>query len=138
MMSGHERGLRTPLKRVRGLGSSHSGVEHWWQTRLTSVALLPLTLWFVYSCLRTVHTDYTGTLIWIGNPLHAVPLILLTAIMYLHAASGVQAVLEDYVHKEGRKLVFIYAVKALCLVLASATIFAILRIAFGNTDVTTP
>ncbi len=132
MMSGHEKGLRTPLKRVRGLGSAKEGVSHWWQTRLTSIALVPLTLWFVVSCLGIEHTDYTGARLWIASPLHALPLILLTVIMFMHAASGMQAVFEDYIHKEGRKLLVIYTVKALCFGLCAVSVFAILRIAFGN------
>jgi succinate dehydrogenase / fumarate reductase membrane anchor subunit len=133
MMPIREKGLRTPLKRVRGLGPAKEGVSHWWQMRLTSLALVPLVLWFVFSALRLEHSDYTGTRIWVANPLHAVPLILLTCIMFLHAASGMQVVLEDYVHHEGRKLAFIYAVKGTCLVLAAASVFAILKIAFGTT-----
>jgi succinate dehydrogenase / fumarate reductase membrane anchor subunit len=153
MMSGHEKGLRTPLKRVRGLGSAKEGVQHWWQTRLTSVALIPLSLWFIFSVLDfTKDCDglylgyyhatvgsmalcqgaYQDTLVWISQPLNAFLLILLTGIMFQHAASGIQVVLEDYVHSEGRKLVSIYAVKALCLLMGGACILSILKIALGH------
>ncbi len=132
MLSGHEKELRAPLKRVRGLGSAKEGVQHWWQTRLTSIALIPLTLWFIWNMIRFAGADYESVRGWAAIGLNALLLILLTAIMFLHAASGIQAVLEDYVHKEGRKLVFIYAVKAFFLLLGSATIFAILGIAFKS------
>ncbi len=132
-MSGHEKGLRTPLKRVRGLGAAGAGVDHWWQTRLTSVALVPLTLWFVFAAVtKLAHGDYDHIRSWAANPINAVLLILFAAINFLHAASGIQAVLEDYVHKEGRKLVFIYAVKAVCLLLGAACVFSILKIAFTH------
>ena len=131
MQTGYEKQLRTPLKRVRGLGSAKEGVRHWWQTRLTSLALIPLTLWFLFA-VATQHTDYPDAHAWLASPLNAILLILFTAIMFLHAASGIQAVLEDYVHKEGRKLLFIYLVKGVCLLLGSATVFSILKIAFGH------
>ncbi len=129
MLSNHEKRLRTPLKRVTGLGSAKEGVQHWWQTRLTSLALIPLTLWFIYNAVRLSAADYETVRGWAAIGFNALLLILLTAIMFLHAASGIQVVIEDYVHKEGRKLVFIYTVKAVMLLLGSATIFAILGIA---------
>ena len=133
MLTNDEKRLRTPLKRVRGLGASKSGVGHWWRTRLTSLALIPLTLWFILAVTGWAGcASYQDTRIWMASPLNALLLILLTLIMFQHAASGIQAVLEDYVHKEGRKLVFIYGVKTICFVLAAACVLSILKIFLGR------
>jgi succinate dehydrogenase / fumarate reductase membrane anchor subunit len=131
-------------------------------TRLTSVALIPLTLWFVVSLVRLVakncnlteHYPATENLIiacgmatgdpddwisinrpahdWAAYPANAFLLILLTVLMFMHAASGMQAVFEDYIHKEGRKLLAIYSVKAICLLLGGACVLSILKIALGH------
>ena len=91
---------RTPLGNVLGLGSSKSGVHHWWVQRLTAVALIPLTLWFAYAvvsgCLDV--SSFETARAFIGDPIHAILLILLTFTMLHHSQLGLQVVVEDYVH----------------------------------------
>jgi succinate dehydrogenase / fumarate reductase membrane anchor subunit len=122
--------LKTPLKRVRGLGSAKEGVQQWWLMRLTSVALIPLTLWFIYSVVTIGGQDYPHVAAWAAYPVNAFLIVLLTGIMVHHAAAGIQTVLEDYVHHEGRKLIAIYGVKAILYAGGAATILSILKLAF--------
>ena len=124
-------GMRAPLARVRGLGSAKDGVEHWWAQRLTALALVPLTLWFVYSMVALTGADHASVALWLARPRNAVLMILLLAATFQHTQLGLQVVIEDYVHGEAARLAAIVAVKFLAVLLAVGSIFGILRIAFG-------
>ncbi len=126
------RSMRTPLARVRGLGSAKEGVHHWWAQRLTALALVPLTLWFVVSVAGLAGMDHAAAVAWIGSPAVTVLLVLLVTATFWHAQLGVQVVIEDYVHREAVKLVALIAVKFAAVLLAIASIFAVLRLAFGG------
>ncbi len=126
------RSMRTPLARVRGLGSAKEGVHHWWAQRLTALALVPLTLWFVVSVAGLAGMDHAAAVAWIGSPAVSVLLVLLVTATFWHAQLGVQVVIEDYVHSEAVKLVALIAVKFAAVLLAIASIFAVLRLAFGG------
>ncbi|UFN48053.1 succinate dehydrogenase, hydrophobic membrane anchor protein [Roseomonas sp. OT10] len=121
--------LQAPLKRVRGLGSAHSGVHHWWVQRLTSIALLPLTIWFALSAASLAGAPYERVVTWIGRPFNAVLLLLIIGIGFQHTAAGLQVVIEDYVRPESRRQIAVWTVKALCTVLALYAALAVLRIA---------
>lgn len=121
--------LRTPLGRVRGLGSARGGTHHWWMQRVTSVALLPLTLWFVFAMVRLAGATYVETLLWIARPFNAVLLLALVGLTFHHMASGLQVILEDYVRPEGTRIVAVWLVKGLCALMALACAFSILKIA---------
>lgn len=127
------REMRSTFARVRGLGSAHDGVAHWWAQRLTALALVPLTLWFVASIVSLIGADHAAVAEWIGQPIPAVILVLLIAATFHHAQLGLQVVIEDYVHAEGLKIAMILLVKGLAVVLAVASLFAVLRIfSWGN------
>lgn len=123
--------LRSPLSQARGLGSAKEGVGHWWVQRLTAIALIPLTLWFVVSVARFPLLDHATLVAWIKAPLVAVALVLFFLAMIHHAALGVQVVIEDYVGNEGVKLVSIVLAKFALYAIAAASVFAVLKIAFG-------
>ena len=123
--------MRTALGRVRGLGSAKNGTHHWWMQRVTSLALLPLTIWFVLSMIGLAGTTYLETLLWIATPLNAVLLIALIALTFHHMAAGLQVVIEDYVRKEWQRIVALLLVKGACALLALACAFSVLRIAFA-------
>jgi succinate dehydrogenase / fumarate reductase, membrane anchor subunit len=123
------RSLRSPLGRVRGLGSAKSGVHHWWMQRVSSAALLPLTLWFAFSAAGLAGATHAEAVAWIGRPLNAVLLLVTIGISFQHTASGVQVIIEDYANSEAVKVVSILAVKAICVLLALASALAVLRIA---------
>ena len=123
--------LRTDLGRVRGLGSAKEGVAHWWAQRLTAVALVPLLLWFVASVASLTGASHKATVAWIGQPVHAVLLVLMIAAGLYHAQLGLQVVIEDYVHSKWLKLTSIVLVKFGAALIAVAAAFAILKIAFA-------
>jgi succinate dehydrogenase / fumarate reductase, membrane anchor subunit len=123
--------LRTPLGRVLGLGAARDGVSHWWSQRLTAVALVPLTLWFLVSLARAASLDFESARVWLTRPLHSVGTLLLVIVLCLHSRLGVQVVVEDYVHRPGLKLVTLVLIDFAHFVLGAAGIYAILRVTFG-------
>jgi succinate dehydrogenase / fumarate reductase membrane anchor subunit len=125
-------GLRTQLGRVRGLGSAKAGSHHWWLSRLSSLALIPLTLWFMFGVLSIVGDGHAAAVKWLSSPFSAVMMILFVGVTFHHTSSGIQVVLEDYVHSESVKMAAIIAAKFLCFAFAVAGTFAILKIAFGG------
>jgi len=124
--------FRTPLGRARGLGSAKRGTGHWLAQRVTAVALIPLSLWFVISVMIYLRADYGTVLNWMHSPVVAVLLVLLVATLYYHAYLGLQTVIEDYVHDEWLKVSTLVLLKFICILLAAAGIFAVLRVAFGG------
>lgn len=122
--------LRTPLGRVRGLGSAKGGVGHWWAQRMTAVALVPLLLWFVASLVQMAGADYAHVTAWIANPVVAVLLVLLLGAGFYHLSLGLQVVIEDYVHGEPARLVSLVLIRFAGWILAAAAIFSVLKIAF--------
>jgi succinate dehydrogenase / fumarate reductase, membrane anchor subunit len=124
--------MRSPLGRAIGLGSAKEGVEHWWMQRITAVALVPLTLWFVIAVIGLVGADLETVQNWVARPLPAILLVLLLIATFYHMSLGLQVVVEDYVHGELAKLGFVIAVRLLCFAFAVAGIFAVLSIAAGT------
>jgi succinate dehydrogenase / fumarate reductase membrane anchor subunit len=124
--------FRSPLGKVRGLGSAKDGTRHWWMQRVTALALIPLAVWFVASVVALVGKDHMAFTAWVKNPINATLLVLLVAATFHHAQLGVQVVIEDYVHREGAKVVSILLVKGLAALLAGIGIFSVLRIAFSG------
>ena len=123
--------LQSSLGRVRGMGSAKSGTHHWWMQRITSVALLPLTLWFVVGMISLAGASYLETVLWIAQPVNAVLLLVLVGLTFHHMASGLQVVVEDYVRAEFTRMAMILMIKAACLLMALACAFSVLRIAFA-------
>ena len=121
---------RSPLASAIGLGSSKSGVEHWWAERVSAVALVPLTLWFVASMIAHTGNDYVGFVAWLKEFPTTIPMVLLLVALFHHTALGLQVVIEDYVHSD-LKFAAIVAVRLGCFAFAAAGILATLRIAFG-------
>jgi succinate dehydrogenase / fumarate reductase membrane anchor subunit len=120
--------MRSPLGHAIGLGSAKEGVEHWWTERVTAVALVPLTLWFVASIIAHTGSDYASFIAWVGTPFTTILMILLLIALFYHTALGLQVVIEDYVHS-GAKIPAVVAMRLGCFALAAAGIVAILRIA---------
>ena len=123
--------LRSPMGRVLGLGTAKGGSHHWWMQRVTSVALLFLTLWFVASLLGFSTYDYALVTGWIHKPFNAVMLSLLIATATYHSQLGLQVVIEDYVAAKFTKIVVMILLSFVHAALAALGIFAVLRIAFG-------
>jgi succinate dehydrogenase / fumarate reductase, membrane anchor subunit len=123
--------MRSPLGRAIGLGSAKEGVGHWWAERVSAVALVPLTLWFVASIIAHTHSDYATFIAWLRTPAATILIILLQLALFYHAALGLQVVIEDYVHS-GAKFAALVIVRLSCFALTVAGIVATLRIAFGR------
>ena len=124
--------LRSPLGAVSGLGSAKSGVHHWWLQRLTSIALVPLTIWFTVSILSLPSMDHVTVITWMAQSWTALLLIVLVLVATYHSQLGVRVVVEDYVHATGTKTLTLVIVTFAHALLAVAGVFAILKVAFGG------
>jgi len=122
--------MRTPLGRVRGLGSAKSGTHHWWMQRVTSIALLPLTLWFVVSMLSLAGASFAQTRAFLAWPVNAVLMLALIGLTFHHIAAGLQVVVEDYVRKDMQRIGALLVIKGGCWLMALVCAFAVLRVAF--------
>jgi succinate dehydrogenase / fumarate reductase membrane anchor subunit len=123
--------LRTPLAKVKGLGSAKQGTHHWWYQRLTALALLPLSLWFVYSLVSMSSVDYTTITNWLRLPYITVLLIMFVVALFYHAQLGLQVVIEDYLDSEWQKISCIILVKFLSVLGGLASVLSILNVFFG-------
>lgn len=128
-MTTQSRKLRTPLAAVRGLGSAKSGLGHWWYQRLTAIAMLPLVGWMVYLVVSLSGADYPTAMALISHPVNAPVLMLFIGVGMWHASLGIQVVAEDYISHEATRLAVIIATKMAFILLASISIFSILKIA---------
>ena len=124
--------LRSPLGRVLGLGSAKDGTGHWWGQRVSAVALIPLTLWFLLSLLSLPALDYATVRAWLSVPLSGVLAALLVAALTYHSYLGTTVVIEDYVHAAGTKLLSLLLLRFLYVLICAAGIFAILHVSFGS------
>lgn len=124
--------LRSPLGRVLGTGSAKEGNTRWWAERLSAVALIPLTLWFLFSLLLLPELDYLTVHTWLSVPLSGFLAVLLVAVLTYHSYLGTTVVVEDYVHAIGAKLFLLLLLRFAYVLCGGASLFAILRIAFGS------
>lgn len=123
--------MRSGLGRARGLGSAKSGTAHWWAERVTSVALVPLTLWFILAMFHLVGVPRVVVILWASNPINATLLLALVLITFHHMALGLQVVIEDYVHAEKTRLGAVLLVKGVTALLALASVIAVLKLALA-------
>lgn len=124
--------LRSNLGRVRGLGAAHSGFSHWWLQRLTALAMIPLSLWFIYNMLTALllQPDISPIAQLLASPLSAVASVLLLAALFLHAKLGLQTVIEDYVHRPVPKYTLLIGSVFLCYGAAAVGILSVLKLHF--------
>ncbi|MEY2882697.1 MAG: hypothetical protein RL490_421 [Pseudomonadota bacterium] len=123
-------GAGTELGRVRGLGAAKDGVHHWWLQRVTAIANSFLMLWFIFSLVRLPGLDYASVILWLRQPVAAVPMLLTIVSVFWHLRLGMQVLLEDYV-QGGTRVVAMLALNFYALAGAAAAIFAVLKIALG-------
>ena len=121
-------GLRTPLKVARGNGASGTGVHHWWLQRVTAIALIPLSIWFLFFIGGLLHASYPGVLAAIAQPVHAVLLIVLSVCLFWHGALGLQVVIEDYVHTRWLEVALQIALRFGAVLAALACVMAVLSV----------
>jgi succinate dehydrogenase / fumarate reductase, membrane anchor subunit len=125
--------LRSPLGRVLGTGSAKEGVHHWWVQRLTSIALVPLAIWFVVSLLWLPSLDHATVVAWMGQSWTALLLTLFILVSTWHSQLGVRVVVEDYVHGSGLRTLTLVVITFAHALVAAAGVFAVLKVAFGAT-----
>ena len=111
------------------MGASAEGSHHWWLQRVSALALIPLSLWFLFSVVSHIGDDHQTVVNWISHPGVSVLLILYLGFMFFHAQLGLQVVIEDYFHNQAAKLFMLVLTKALLLLAGVASVFSVLRIA---------
>lgn len=124
--------MRTPLARVRGLGSARAGARDWWAVRLNSVALLVLYVWLGVSLLTLPGLDHEAVTEWLARPIAAVPMLLLVVATFWHIKHGIREVIDDYAHDEGLRFFWIAILNFLVLLGTGLAGFAVLKIAFAG------
>ncbi|MBI2802288.1 MAG: succinate dehydrogenase, hydrophobic membrane anchor protein [Gammaproteobacteria bacterium] len=123
--------LRSNLGRVKGLGSAKQGVHHWRVQRLSALALIPLSLWFVTALMGLVTAPHSAVVAWLAQPHITVLLLALVTALFWHAQLGLQVVIEDYIHRPGRQIAAQLVVRAGAILGALAALVAILKISLG-------
>jgi succinate dehydrogenase / fumarate reductase membrane anchor subunit len=123
--------IRTPLAGARGLGAAKSGTEHWWEQRLTSIALVPLTFAAVVIVIATIGRDYAAVVQLLRSPVVALIMLLFIFATTYHMKLGLQSVIEDYIHNKAVKTAVLITNTFVCIILWFACTFAILKLAFG-------
>jgi len=121
--------LETPLHKVEGLGSAHSGVTHFWRQRITAAALVPLSIWFAVSVLGLVGAHEAATLAFLSQPLNAVLMAAFLVIAVYHMALGMQVIIDDYIYVNWQKLFLMLLMRGFSLAVVAACLYALLRIA---------
>lgn len=124
--------MRSLLGRARGLGSAKSGVGHWWAQRVTAMALVLLSVWFIFSAIHLAGQPRAMVLAWAGAPVTATLLLALVLATFHHMQLGLQVVIEDYVHANQARLATLLVMKAVVALLAIAAVIAVLKLAFAG------
>ena len=121
----------TPLGKVRGLGSAREGGHHWLEERFTSVALLLLSLWLIFSLIMLPDLSLDIVKEWLSSAWGAIPMALLVITAFKHGLDGLKVVVDDYVHDEGTRIGLHYFLAMVAIAGASVALFALARIVFG-------
>ena len=121
----------TDRKRVDGLGVARGGVEHWISQRVTSIALIPLSLMFLFPFLRNLGVDHAAVLQTYSHPYHAIVAVMFFIVLCKHLHQGLQVVIEDYVHAPRLLLSSLILNKLFWGATAVMAVFAIAKIAFS-------
>jgi succinate dehydrogenase / fumarate reductase membrane anchor subunit len=123
--------MRTPMAKVRGLGSAKSGTEHFFRQRVTALANVPLAIAFVIIITMLLGAPHASFVAAIKSPLVALILLLFVVSGTIHMRLGMQVIIEDYVHEEGRKIALLIANTFFAIVIGAACVFAVLKMAFS-------
>ena len=120
--------MRTPLSRVRGLGSAKKGTEHFWLQRVTALANIPLAVFFVSAMVAHAGADYLTVTAFLSRPIVALVMLLLILSMVWHMRLGLQIVIEDYIHDHTVKILALILNTFFALAVGTASVLAILKL----------
>jgi succinate dehydrogenase / fumarate reductase membrane anchor subunit len=123
--------MRSAQARVNAQSSAHGGFHHWWMQRLTAVALVPLSIWFVVSVVGLIGADYASFTAWMGSLPHAAAMVLFIVASFYHAALGLQVVVEDYIHCACVKLGLLIGIKLGLFALGTVAVLSVLKLFFA-------
>ncbi len=128
------RNLRNPLANARGLGAAQEGVHHWWGQRVSAFLMIPLSTWMIYTLIAMMRVPDTRFIqVWLSDPMAALPLMALLALMFYHARLGLQVVIEDYVHSQQWKITLLLMNIFFCATGAALSVLAILKLHLSAT-----
>jgi succinate dehydrogenase / fumarate reductase, membrane anchor subunit len=122
---------RTPLAKVRGLGSAREGTDHFWKQRLTAISNLVLVCILIWLLVNLAGADYATVKKTLARPQNAIALLLLVLSGVMHMRLGMQTIIEDYVHSEGRKVVALMLNSFFTTLVGLTSVFAVLKLSFG-------
>ncbi|OQM77159.1 succinate dehydrogenase, hydrophobic membrane anchor protein [Manganibacter manganicus] len=123
--------MRTPLKKVEGLGSARDGTIHFWRQRVTAIASIPLTLLFIGFLIAMNGAGYAEMRAALANPLVALLIALMLISALIHMRIGMQIIIEDYVHGDGGKLALLILNTFFTIIVGVVSLFALAKLAFG-------
>jgi len=123
--------IRSSLASARGLGSAKSGTGHFWAQRVSAVALVPLTLWFVACLASQFGASYSSVTDWLSSPFQASLMAIYLAAIFYHSQLGLQTIIEDYVHVESVKIGSLIALQLINILLGVSAIVSVLMILVG-------
>lgn len=124
--------LRSPLAKVKGLGTSPDATHHFWLQRLTALALIPLTFWFCFSIALLPNSNYADVISWLQTPFNAVMMILVVLISFQHTHLGLQVIIEDYIAHPAYRLVAILTIKFISYFMMVLGVYSIIKITLGE------
>ena len=123
--------IRTPLAKVRGLGSAKEGTDHFWKQRITAVANIFLVSYLIVLLVQLAGADYATVKRALARPQNAIALLALVLTGVMHMRLGMQTIIEDYVHSEGRKVVALMLNTFFSILVGITCVFAVLKLSFG-------
>lgn len=126
-----ENQMRTPMRRVRGLGAAHSGTHHFWHQRVTSVAGIPLCIAAIVIVIGLLGRSHAAVVQILGSPIVAIIMLLFIINIVYHMWIGMQEIIVDYVHEDKLKLATLLGNTFFCFAIGLASAFAILKLSFG-------
>ncbi len=124
--------MRTPMSRVRGLGSAREGTSHFVRQRLTALANIPLIIAFVLILLTVQGAGYQGTIDVLSSPFVALIMLAVVLSAVIHMRLGMQVIIEDYIDTEGLKMLLLAANTIFAAAIGLMSVYALLKIAFGG------